>query len=137
METNKVKIRVAGSEISIITDEDPKYVNELGKQVDNDLADIFNSSPKISTTQAAVLLCMSYLDENRKSGNSTSQLRAQIKDYLDDASSAKTKADFARREAEKAKKIAEVAQAENDRLTAENGRLKAQLAEILKKIENS
>lgn len=130
MEKTKVKIRIAGSDITIITDDDPNYAYELGKQVDSDLSDILIANPRISTTQATILLAMEYLDENKKSGVSTAQLRAQIKDYLDDASNAKAKADYARREAEKAKKEVEV-------LRAENGRLRAQLSEILKQIENS
>lgn len=130
MEKTKVKIRIAGSDITIITDDDPNYTYELGKQIDSDLADVLIANPRISTTQATILVAMEYLDENKKAGVSTSQLRAQIKDYLDDASNAKSKADFARREAEKAKKEVEV-------LRAENTRLKAQLADILNKMDNN
>ena len=51
----------------------------------------------------------------------------EIKDYLDDASNAKSKADWARHEAEKAKRDLENANLEIDRL-------KAQLASVLDQI---
>ena len=129
MEQIKVKIRIAGSDITFITDDDPKYVHDLGKAVDADLSEIFRSNPTISTTQATILLAMDYADEKKKSGDAVAALRSQIKDYLDDASNAKAKADFARREAEKAKK-------ELEALKAQNESLKAQLDEVLKKIQN-
>lgn len=129
MEQSKIKIRIGGSDITFVTDEDPKYVYELGKSVDADLTDIFRSSPNLSTTQAIILLAMDYADANKKSAESVSALRSQIKDYLDDASSSKAKADLARREAEKAKK-------ELEALRAQNASLKAQLDEVLKKIQN-
>ena len=129
MEANKVRIRIAGSEFTVVTNEDASYVYELGKKIDTDLAEIFRSNPKLSTTQAAVLLTLDYADAAHKSTDAVNALRSQIKDYLDDASNAKAKADFARREAEKAKKEAE-------NLRIENSSLKAQMEEILKKIGN-
>ena len=129
MEQTRIKIRIAGSDITFVTDDDPKYVYELGKSVDADLADIFRASPNLSTTQATILLAMDYADANKKSSESVAALRSQIKDYLDDASSAKSKADIARREAEKAKREAES-------LRAQNESLKAQLNEVLNKIQN-
>ena len=129
MDQNKVKVRIAGSDISFVTDDDPKYIYELGKKVDYDLSAIFKASPRISTTQATILLAMDYADANKKATDAVATLRSQIKDYLDDASTAKAKADFARREAEKAKK-------ELESLKAQNESLHAQLDEILKKIEN-
>ena len=52
------------------------------------------------------------------------RLREQIKDYLDDASNAKSKADWARHELEEAKRQVES-------LSIENGRLRAELTAVL------
>ena len=127
MVRNKVKLSIAGSEFSVITEDDVKYVAELGKDVDRAIAKTMKENPRISVTQAAVLTTLNYADEYKKASTTADHLREQIKDYLDDASSAKSKADFARHEAEKAKRELENANLEIDRL-------KAQLASVLEQI---
>lgn len=127
MDRNKVKLHIGGAEYSVITEDDVKYVAELGKEVDRALAQVMKESPKASVTQAAVLTALSYADEYKKASFAADHLREQIKDYLDDASSAKSKADWARREAEKAKKDLENANIEIERL-------RAQLSSVLDKI---
>ena len=130
MERNKVKLNIAGSEYSVITEDEIKYVQELGKEIDMAIAKVMKESPFASVTQAAVLTALSYADEYKKASTSADRLREQIKDYLDDASSAKSKADWARKEAEKAKKDLEDAQIEIDRL-------RSQLSSVLDKIGNN
>ncbi|MGN0468956.1 MAG: cell division protein ZapA [Acutalibacteraceae bacterium] len=127
MERNKVKLNIGGAEYSVLTEDDVKYVSDLGKEVDKMLANIMKENPKISTTQAAVLMALDYADEYKKASAAADHLREQIKDYLDDASSAKSKADWARREAEKAKKDLEDANIEIERL-------RAQLSSVLDQI---
>lgn len=127
MERNKVKLNIGGAEYSIITEDDVKYVAALGKEVDMALAKTMKENPRISTTQAAVLLALEYADEYKKASNSADHLREQIKDYLDDAANAKSKADWARREAEKAKRDLEDANIEIERL-------RAQLSSVLDQI---
>ncbi|MBQ7598262.1 MAG: cell division protein ZapA [Clostridia bacterium] len=127
MDRNKVKLSIAGAEYSVITEDDVKYVAELGKDVDRAIAKTMKENPRISVTQAAVLTTLNYADEYKKATTTADHLREQIKDYLDDASSAKSKADFARHETEKAKRELENANLEIDRL-------KAQLASVLDQI---
>ncbi len=127
MDRNKVKLSIAGAEYSVITEDDVKYVAELGKDVDRAIAKTMKENPRISVTQAAVLTTLNYADEYKKASTTADHLREQIKDYLDDASSAKSKADFARHETEKAKRELENANLEIDRL-------KAQLASVLEQI---
>ena len=127
MDKNKVKLNIGGAEYAIITEDDVKYVAELGREVDLQLSQVMKANPRISTTQAAVLLALEYADEYKKAGAAADNLRQQIKDYLDDASDAKSKADWARREAEKAKQEAEALKIENDRL-------RAQLSSVLDQI---
>ena len=127
MVRNKVKLTIAGAAYSIITEDDEKYVAELGKDVDRAIAKTMKENPRISVTQAAVLTTLTYADEYKKASTTADHLREQIKDYLDDASNAKSKADWARHEAEKAKRDLETANLEIDRL-------KAQLASVLDQI---
>lgn len=127
MDRNKVKLNIGGAEYSILTDDDVSYVVALGKEVDLALDKIMKENPRLSTTQAAVMLALSYADEYKKTSTSAEHLREQIKDYLDDAADAKSKADWARREAEKAKRDLEDAKLEIERL-------RSQLSSVLDQI---
>ena len=124
MAATKIKLTIAGVEQSIIAEDDVKYVQELGRDLDRALTKIMKESPRLSTTQAAVLAALSYADECKKASDSADRLREQIKDYLDDASNAKSKADWARHELEEAKRQIET-------LTIDNGRLRAELNAVL------
>ena len=124
MAATKIKLYIAGVEYSIIAEDDVKYVQELGKDLDRALTKIMKESPRLSTTQAAVLAALSYADECKKASDSADRLREQIKDYLDDASNAKSKADWARHELEEAKRQVEA-------LTIDNSRLRAELEAVL------
>lgn len=127
MAANKVKLNIAGAEYTIIAEDDAKYVQSLGKALDLKMANIMKANSRISTTQAAILAALDYADEAHKSTLTADRLRDQIKDYLDDASSAKSKADWARHETETMKK-------ENESLKSENERLRQELTAVLNTI---
>lgn len=116
MTKNKIKLLIGGAEYPIITEDDTSYVEELGAELDAALKRTLQDNRNISTTQAAVLLALEYADNYKKAVINADNLRSQIKDYLDDASSAKSKADWARHEAENAKRELEAAKLEIDRL---------------------
>ncbi len=123
---NKVKLSIAGAYYSLITEEDEKYLKELGKEVDDLISKTLKANSNISLTQASVLAALDFADKAKKSTITADHLREQIKDYLDDASSAKSKADSARTEAENAKRDLENANSEIERL-------KIQLSSVLEK----
>lgn len=124
---NRIKLTIGGAEYPIITEDDPKYVAELGAELDTALKDTLKDNRSISTTQAAVLLALQYADSYKKAVGSADNLRSQIKDYLDDAASAKSKADWSRHEAETAKRELEAAKLEIDRLNIQIRSLRDQL----------
>lgn len=130
MATNKVRLTIAGAEYSIITEEETKYVKDLGRELDRAITKIMKANNRISTTQAAVLAALDFADECKKATQTADRLREQIKDYLDDASSAKSKADWARHESESLKK-----ELENER--TEVARLKAELSKVLEEVSNN
>lgn len=113
---NRIRLTIGGAEYAIITDDDESYVTELASELDTALNNIMKENPSISTTQAAVLLALDYADEFKKATLTADTLRSQIKDYLDDAGNAKSKADWARHEAENAKRELEASKLEIERL---------------------
>lgn len=124
---NRVKLTIGGAEYAIITEDDVNYVTELGAELNEALSNVMKENPHISTTQAAVLLALDYADEFKKANITADNLRSQIKDYLDDAASAKSKADWARHEAENAKRELEASKLEIDRLNIQIRSLLSQM----------
>jgi cell division protein ZapA len=119
MAANKVKLSIGGAEYTIIAEDEARYVQSLGKELDRALAAIMKANDRLSVTQAAILLALDYADECKKATETADRLREQIKDYLDDASTAKSKADWARHELEEAKRQVESLSIDNSRLRAE------------------
>lgn len=114
MPITKVKLTICGSNYIVSTTDSEEYVNQLAERLDTDMTEIMTQNPSASVAASAVISALSYLDELNKNASSTDNMRAQIKDYLEDAAKAKLEAENARRQVEK--------------LTAELNALKAQQA---------
>ena len=104
MEKNKVNLRICGSSYTIVTEDDPDYVEELGELINKEMKSISNESLTLSTTQCAVLVALDQADACKKATASADNLRAQIKDYLEDSARARMEVDVARREIERLNK---------------------------------
>lgn len=124
MAANKVKLSIGGTEYTVIAEDDVRYVQSLGKELDRALAAIMKANDRLSVTQAAILLALDYADECKKATETADRLREQIKDYLDDASNAKSKADLARHESETLRKEIETLKTQNVKMKAELDALK-------------
>lgn len=108
MEKKKVKLTICGAEYVISSEEESKYMIELGNEVDKKISTILKQNPRISITQAAVLAALEFADAEKKALSDSGQLRSQIQDYLNDAGSARTECEIAVREADRiAKEFAE------------------------------
>ena len=101
MAKNRVHLKIGGSAYTVLTDDAPEYVEELAEELDKEMRSIINENPSLSVTQAAVLTALDKADTCKKSTASSDNLRAQIKDYLEDSARARMEVDVARREIER------------------------------------
>lgn len=101
MEKNRVTLTICGFNYTIMTEDDPDYVEEIGELVDKLMRETGNESPSLSQTQCAILVALELADNCKKATASADNLRAQIKDYLEDSARARMEVDVARREIER------------------------------------
>ena len=98
MATSKVRLNICGSSYVISTSESEDYMQNLADRLNLDMNELMASSNSISITTAAVMTALNYRDELEKASGSADNMRRQIKDYLEDAASAKMAAEEVRRE---------------------------------------
>lgn len=101
MEKNRVTLKIFGNTYSILTEDDPAYVEDLGELINKEMHAISNDVPTLSQTQCAVLVALDQADACKKANSEAVNLRVQIKDYIEDAARAKLEVDVARREIER------------------------------------
>ena len=98
MATSKVRLNICGSSHVVNTSESEDYMKNLADRLNLDMNELMASSNSVSITTAAVMTALNYRDELEKASGSADNMRRQIKDYLEDAASAKMAAEEARRE---------------------------------------
>lgn len=98
MATSKVRLNICGSRYVVNTSESEDYMKNLADRLNLDMNELMASSNSVSITTAAVMTALNYRDELEKASGSADNMRRQIKDYLEDAASAKMAAEEARRE---------------------------------------
>jgi cell division protein ZapA len=101
MNKNKVEIKIGGASYTIVSEDEPEYVEGLAEELDEEIKSVCYSNPSLSMTQAAVLVALDKADACKKATASSDNLRAQIKDYLEDSARARMEVDVARREVER------------------------------------
>ncbi len=93
------------------TEEAPGYVYRLAKTLEKKILSITETNTRVSAHHAAVMVALSTLDELSKSTANVETIRAQVKEYVDEAGKARIERDLALRENESLK--AKIAQLEN------------------------
>ena len=78
MEKNRVRLNICGTDYSITTEDDPKYVMALGDELDASLNKTLRENNRLSVTQAAILAALEYADMYKKAEISADNLRSQI-----------------------------------------------------------
>lgn len=101
---NRVKMEICGTEYTVTSEEAEGYMRELGAQLDHDMRTLMDNDRRVSTTMAAVLCALNNADRAEKANKTADNLRAQMKDYLDDNARARQDAENARREADRLRK---------------------------------
>jgi len=104
MEKQRVKLNICGTDYYINADEDPKYVEGLGDELDQTLSGILRDNNRLSITQAAILACLDYMDTAKKAEETADNLRNQIKEYLEDSARYQMEAEVAKREVDRLNK---------------------------------
>nr|WP_317398673.1 cell division protein ZapA [uncultured Gemmiger sp.] len=122
MPTSKVRLNICGSSYVIATTESEDYMQNLADRLNLDMNELMSSSNTVSITTAAVMTALSYRDELEKASGSADNMRRQIKNYLEDAASAKMAAEELRRENDSLRKqVDDLRRRLNLRDTALNG----------------
>lgn len=98
MAMNKIKLNICGSRYILAAADDEEYVLSLAEKLDGDMNEILAQTPSASVTTAAVITALDYLDELKKTNLSADNMRAQIKNYLEDAAKAKLEVEEAKKE---------------------------------------
>ena len=80
-----VPFAVAGTEFMIQTEEEPEYIKNLAKAVDEKISVYLRMGSKVSLSMSSILTAMEYCDEFTKSKADVENLRSQIRSYIEEA----------------------------------------------------
>lgn len=101
---NRIKLNICGCECALCSDDSESYMRSVGDEVQKSIDEIMAKNERISVTLAAIIIALGYCDDSRKAAAAAENLRAQIRDYLEDSSHARTEAEEAKRELERLKR---------------------------------
>ena len=94
---NKVTVTIDGQEYNLVASEDAAYMKKVADRVDQKIREV-KEGGKVSSADAAVLAALNVADEYFKSLDAAEALRAQIKEYLEEAAALKLELSKARQE---------------------------------------
>ncbi|MDR0404413.1 MAG: cell division protein ZapA [Oscillospiraceae bacterium] len=80
----RLTLNIGGINYTISSEEEEEYVKRVAEEVNQNMIRTLNGNEKISATMAATLTALEYCDAAKKASVSSDNLRAQIKNYLDD-----------------------------------------------------
>ena len=92
---NELTVKIFNKEYHLISDESQEYTDKLAKELNSKMSQLMNSKTMMSYQDASALIALETYDELIKARESIENIRAQIKDYADDAVKQKAKADEA------------------------------------------
>ena len=86
---NRVRIEVAGSWYVISTTEESSYVEELARELDEQLTKLLGKNDSLSINDALILCSLQFLLDKRQSERSADRLRQQFSGYMEEIKRAK------------------------------------------------
>ena len=75
---NKVEVRIAGCDYTLVGNESEEYIQKIGLYVDKKMNEILKANNKLSTSMAAVLTAINVADEFFKTYESEESLREEL-----------------------------------------------------------
>ena len=94
---NRVVVSICGEEYTFVAEETPVYMQKVGSYVSAKMQEILGGA-HVGRTDAAVLTAANITDELFKEQAASEKLRAQIKQYLDEAGRAQNEVSELKRE---------------------------------------
>lgn len=76
---NKVELRIAGKDYTIVGTEPEEYIQRIGHYIDRKMVEIMRTSNKLSTSLAAVLTAINVADDLFKSHENEVNLKKELK----------------------------------------------------------
>lgn len=98
----RITVSIAGSEYRLIGAEDEEYTRKVAAHVDAKINEVMNAA-NVSMIEAAVLASVNITDEYYKALETADNLRAQLKDYLEDSGRMKAELSELKRELQKSR----------------------------------
>ena len=95
---NRVKIEILGSVYTVFTSESEEYTKSLAREIHEQAAHLVSSNPKLSPNDALVLVALAFADHARKCESGADNLRTQVSEYLEEATTARIELERAQRE---------------------------------------
>ncbi|MGI6667930.1 MAG: cell division protein ZapA [Acetivibrionales bacterium] len=81
---NKVELRIAGRDYTIVGAEPEEYIQRVGLYVDKKMTEIMRNNNKLSTSLAAVLTAINISDDYFKSRESELNAKKELKKALEE-----------------------------------------------------
>ena len=97
---NKIRLKICDIECVVNSEDNEDYVRALGYDVERTIQELMGQNGRVSLAMAATIAALSYCDDVHKEITNSDNLRAQIKQYLDEATAAKEEAEHLRVENE-------------------------------------
>ena len=76
---NKVEIKIAGKDYTVVGAESEEYIQRVGLYIDRKMVEIMRVNSKLSTSMAAVLAAINVADDYFKSHESETNLKKELK----------------------------------------------------------
>ena len=89
----KVRVTICGRGFNLCTEENPEYLTKLAAELDGKISRFMEENPGTSAMSAAIMVALSMSDAASKNEGDADNLRTQIKEYAEEANTARVNAD--------------------------------------------
>lgn len=83
---SRVKLKICGNEFIVTSEDSEEYIRKSGEEVEKRIQGIMEQNETFSVSMAAIFAAMEFCDEATKAKISADNLRAQVQEYMNEAS---------------------------------------------------